>query len=503
MSSAFQRYIVVRLLLALSVLGWALGYVIAGGGGWSDWRPFVDVSGVALLLQVAAAAWVRRRAPSAPFIALQLALDIAISTAFVHFAGVRGTLFVYLYLPIIAGGAWLLGMRGALGSALLASVALLGVTAAHDDFATPVDEGTLLLYFETMFRIFAFFLLAVLTGYLGESLARTGRALTEERRSSRVLATEHGTVLDRVRAGVVTTDAAGHVVAQNPFARALLGDVTGRSVTELFRIPEASDAWEEARPDGQRWVCTVAPLPEGGRVVLVDDVTELARMRERAARDERLVAAGQLSASLAHEVRNPLAGLSGSLQLLREDRPSRLLDLALRETERLNRLVEDYLAASRRTELARQRVDVHALAADVVEAFGRDPRFTGSVVATVEGQPTHATADPDRLRQALWNLVLNGAQAMPRGGEVKVSVTPEEEGWLTVRVEDEGVGIPEADRERIFDPFHSARTGGTGLGLAVVEQVVRAHGGTIRVESRPGGGTSFVMWLPLEPSLGA
>ena len=206
-------------------------------------------------------------------------------------------------------------------------------------------------------------------------------------------------------------------------------------------------------------------------------------MRDRASRDERLVAAGRLAASMAHEIRNPLASLSGALQLLREEHPSRLIDLAVSESERLNRLVENFLGVASKPRISTQRVDVTLIAREVCE-----------------GVPVHAEVDPDRVRQTVWNLVLNGAQAMPVGGDILVSVREADQGapGVEVRVADRGVGISERDRERVFDPFYTTRSGGTGLGLAVVEQSARAHGGSVRVEGREGGGTAFVVWLPRE-----
>jgi two-component system sensor histidine kinase PilS (NtrC family) len=289
------------------------------------------------------------------------------------------------------------------------------------------------------------------------------------------------------------------VAQANPFARALLGDVAGTTLAEVFRGRVADGAWEETGPDGQRWVCSEAPLPGGGHVVLVDDITEIQRMRERVARDERLVAAGRLAASMAHEIRNPLASLSGSLQLIRDEHPSRLADLAVSEAERLNRLVENFLGFARAPRVDPVELDVHAVATEVCDAFRRDPRFAGKVDAHCTGRAALAQVDGDRLRQTLWNLVINGAQAMPRGGVVTLDVEPAEEpAGACVRVSDQGVGIPAADRDRVFDPFYSTRTGGTGLGLAVVDQIVRAHGGRISVQARAGGGTQFEIFLPRE-----
>ena len=496
-SGALQRYNLVRFGITLAVLAWTLGIVIAGG--WADrgQGPFFRACAVALTILVVTTAGIRRIAPSRTFILFQLGLDVVLASYLSYLTGGRYSFFIWLYGPAIAAGAYLLRMRGALLTATFATFGFLAMLWAHADFVTSSPEGGLVVFSETMFRIFAFFLIAILTGHLSELVERAGRQLSRERFTTAVLASEHGTVLDRVRAGVVTTDAKERITALNPFARKVLGDARGKGLGEVFAA-RRRDSWEEIRLGGERWICSEAALPDGGRVVVMDDVTELAHMRERAARDERLVAAGRLAASMAHEIRNPLASLSGSLQLLREDRPSRMIELALGEADRLNRLVEDFLGVASRPSMILQPLDAYAVAVEVCESFARDPRYGAKATVRCEGVPTFARADPDRLRQALWNLVLNGAQAMPRGGTVTVSVGEREDDTVEFRVSDEGVGIPPEERDHIFDPFYTTRSGGTGLGLALVEQVVRAHGGGIRVKAREPRGTEISFWIPGE-----
>ncbi len=506
MNTALERYAIVRLLIVLGVLAWSIALLLAGEWARSDALPFVGACGAGLIM-IALARWYQaRRTPETWFIYAQMVGDIVLASAFSWLAGGHASFFVYAYFPSIAAGAWLLRLRGAIVAATLASLGyLLMATLAIG----PNAERAVTVYSEGMFRVFAFYLIAMLTGHLAERVPSAGELLAKERKATTALASERDTVLAHVRAGVLTVGADRTVTSTNPFARALLGDVTGAPLEPIFPARPGRDRlhWEEERPDGQRWVLSETPLPEGGSVVLVHDMTELSKMRERAARDERLVAAGRLAASMAHEIRNPLASLSGALQLIREEKPSRLLDLAVSEAERLNRLVENFLGVAAQPRLRPSRTDVAVIAAEVCDAFSRDPRFRGRARATCVPTPSPASVDGDRVRQALWNLVLNGAQAMPSGGVVTVLVSPVREagtdrGGVEVRVADEGVGIPEADRDRVFDPFYTTRSGGTGLGLAIVDQIVRAHGGTIAARARTGGGTEFVCWLPCEVAHG-
>ena len=481
-----QRYYIFRFLVALGILGWTSSLVLTEENPFSAQITVIRVCAVALVFLVATTLATRRWSPPPWFVYGQLALDLGLASALSALSDGLESFFILLYAATIVSGAYVLALRGALWTAAMASTALVGMLILTGQ---TVNEGNImLLYTGVMFRIVAFFLVAALSGQLAESLVRTGAALREERETSE-------TLLERLRAGVVTTDADGKVVSLNPAARLMLEGQAVNRLTDIFQGSAHSPTWEEVRPDGQRWVCSRGALPRGGQVVVMEDVTELTDMRERAARDERLVAVGRLAASVAHEIRNPLASLSGSLQLIGEEHASSMVTLALDEAARLNRLVEDFLDASRAPVLRRRQVSVLEVAQTVAEAFARDGRYGATVKVSVQGQSGVAEVDPDRIRQTLWNLLLNAAQAMPRGGTVAINLAEDGDG-LRIAVQDDGPGIPPEDLHRVFDPFYSRRAGGTGLGLALVEQVVRGHGGSVEAHSGEGAGTTFDIWLP-------
>lgn len=486
MTERIQRYNVARLFIAVGLLGVTIAGVASGGWALADdTHLFFRLITLQLVLLVASAAWTRARHPGEPFLYAMFALDVAGASALSAVTGGANSLLVYLYFPVIAAGAFLLRRTGALVVAAISAAGLLLVWFVWGD----PEADPLLAYWEIGFRILSFFLVALLVGQLAESLERTGQELLAQRVASE-------TVVERVRAGVIIADLSDRITEVNPSARLLLGDIVGRRISEVFAGAIHHRAWEELTSDQRRLVCSQASLPDQGRVVVIEDVTDLWEMRERAQRDERLVAVGRLSAGLAHEIRNPLASITAVLQLLREDRPSRQVDLALGEAERLGRLVDDFLQASRATDLRTLELDVAGLARLVAEAFAEDPRFIGRVRMELDLAPVQASVDPDRLRQVLWNLVINAAQSMPEGGVVELTVRAEGPGVL-LRVRDHGIGMPPEELPKIFDPFYTRRAGGTGLGLAVVDQLVRAHGGTIGVDSTPGVGTAFTIHLPL------
>jgi two-component system sensor histidine kinase PilS (NtrC family) len=262
-----------------------------------------------------------------------------------------------------------------------------------------------------------------------------------------------------------------------------------------------------------------------GHVVIFQDVTQVVEMEGQLRRTERLAAIGQLSAAIAHEIRNPLAAISGSIQMLRSGSRSaadedqvRLMEIVLRETERLNGLITDFLQYARPAPPKLERVALEPLVRDLVEMF--ETARSGAAPLTVRvAIPVGLAvqADASQLRQLLWNLCLNAAQAMPSGGRLSIEASParvagttaqgrssgdrngaEEEGvpYVELAVIDTGVGIPPEALDRVFDPFFTTRREGSGLGLATVHRIVEAHGGSLRVESAPGMGTTFRLRWP-------
>lgn len=481
--SGAQRYTGYRLAIGLGVLGFTAANAWFSGPV-SEWIPFFEVSTVTLMVFLVQLAWYSRRPPTSTSLYVQVALDVALVSWLVSLTGGTGSLLAFLYFPVIAAAPFLLPGPAALWAAVFASI---GCTLAGF-LSGPFNP--LVLAYELSLRLLAFFLV----GMIMDSYVRLYRRLE----------VEHATVLDQVGAGVLATDEKENVRALNPAAIRMLGDVVGQPLARLFPERANQVIWEERRK-GAMYVCSQAALPQGGWVVVMDDVTELYRMREKSVRQERFAAVGRLAASVAHEIRNPLASLSGCLQMLAEDQNNRLATLALEEAQRLNRLVEDFLQTARAPVLRPQRTDLSRLLSSVTETFSRDPRYSERVQVSLEAEEASAMLDPDRIRQVLWNLLINAAQAMPEGGRIQLVSRPSPalEGipdGLDLWIRDEGTGVSPEDLIKIFDPFYSTRSGGTGLGLALVEQIISGHGGHITASRRPERGTEFHIWLPRDPS---
>jgi signal transduction histidine kinase len=263
-----------------------------------------------------------------------------------------------------------------------------------------------------------------------------------------------------------------------------------------------------AGPGGRQFVVTCSPLLQpNGRVFLLElvaDVTEQERLRARLTEAERLAAAGELAASVAHEIRNPLAAIVNAASLLEDedtltaDERAATLEALKTEARRLNTILSDFLVFSRRRKPRRQKGDVRQVVDHVAALLRENGGRAEGVRATVraESDVPPFSFDPDQLTQVLWNIALNGVQAMDGRGELRLEVT-REDGEVLIAVSDTGRGISPEERSRMFEPFYSKRQGGTGLGLSIARQIVSSHGGRIEVESTSSG-SRFTVRLPVD-----
>jgi two-component system sensor histidine kinase PilS (NtrC family) len=241
-----------------------------------------------------------------------------------------------------------------------------------------------------------------------------------------------------------------------------------------------------------------------GRIVNFQDLTEVRALEEKIKRGERLAVIGTLAAGIAHEIRNPLASISGSIELLgaapsEDEDSSALMEIVTREIDRLNALITDLLAYANPRAPKMIEIDICEVIRDTLRVFAQNTEF-GEVEAEFEGDEEGRSllisADPEQVRQIIWNLLRNGAEAAASGGK-QVCVSAETSGReLVLRFRDNGGGIPGEYLAKVFDPFFTTKANGTGLGLAMVHSTVLDHGGTISVDSEVGKGTTFELRLP-------
>ncbi|EPK7471735.1 two-component system sensor histidine kinase ZraS [Klebsiella aerogenes] len=228
------------------------------------------------------------------------------------------------------------------------------------------------------------------------------------------------------------------------------------------------------------------------------------QLQEAMARKEKLMALGHLAAGVAHEIRNPLSSIKGLAKYFAERTPpgGEAQELALvmaKEADRLNRVVSELLELVRPAHLNYQPVDINALIHHSLQLVSQDAQSRGIALQfTPRPELTSIKADPDRLNQVLLNLYLNAMQAIGRDGVIHVSASEADRQRVKIVVKDSGKGMSDEELQAIFTPYFTTKADGTGLGLAVVQNIIEQHGGTIRAESQPGAGAIFTLWLPVD-----
>jgi two-component system, NtrC family, sensor histidine kinase PilS len=488
----------------------------------------VDTALIALIattygLTIVFALALRRGAGALRSARVQLAIDLVLVSAAVHLTGGTESAFVFMYLLAIVGASYVLG-RDALWVAGAAVALYAAMIIARRFGLLPLADGAP-LPLRAVARVVVLNGVAILaTGALAARLAveleRAGESIRAQGGLLRDLTALHQDVVRCLSSGLITLGVDARVLTYNAAAAELLGlDATapGRRIDELVPALTPVLAEAEAGPvrrgevehehHGERRVLgiSLSPLTDAngqlvGRILNFQDVTALRDMELKVRRAERLAAVGRLAAGIAHEIRNPLAAISGSVELLAQSAPpghqdAELMAIVLREAARLNALITDLLQFARPRSPELVRMDLAHAAGEIVRVIENDRQLDGARVELDAPRPVWVDADPAHVRQVLWNLLRNAAEASPTGEPIRVSVAREaERARLTVR--DRGPGIPAEHRARIFEPFFSTKAKGTGLGLATVHRIVEEHHGSIAVTDADGGGALFTVLLP-------
>jgi two-component system sensor histidine kinase PilS (NtrC family) len=486
----------------------------------------------ALTLVYAVALWIR--VPAKVLIPVQAVNDILLVNWLVYRTGDVESPFNALYLVIVFAASVVAPRRAIFVTVVtVLSAVCLGVGAVSG--ALPRADGTSYepsvlaeLQLNIAYTTVAIVSVAILSTYLADRQRRADTALKAAAQDLAVLRAFNERIIDSMRSGLITAGLDGAITSCNRAAEEITGyaedELVGRPLPELFGDvaraylvpPDAqpasllrSDVSFE-RPNGTvaHLGFNVAPLVAergevGGVVLIFQDLTEIFDLEQEVRRREKLAALGSMAAGLAHEIRNPLASIRGSVQVLARELPvdedsRRLVDIILRESERLNRTLTDFLTYARPAAFAPAEFDLKRAIADAVTLLKNSPEVgpEHAVVESYPERPCTFVGDPNQVRQIFWNLARNGIQAMPSGGRLTVRVTPVDGTGYRVTVEDEGVGMNADEIGRLFEPFASQKPGGTGLGLAIVYQFVEEHGGRVSVESEPGSGTRVSVYLP-------
>jgi two-component system sensor histidine kinase PilS (NtrC family) len=457
---------------------------------------------------------------------LQIAADVVAATGLVYLTGGPESIFTVLYPLAVVSGAISLGRRGASLGAAAACIAFcllawgmqsgLISTAVTGMERVPIPAGRLAI--EMAANLSAFLLVGALSAFLAEQLQGARTQLLRSETRLEALEAIFSAVVRSIASGIITVGDDGRLTYINPAAETLTGldarSAHGRALSEL--LPELAASLERPRSRGRPEVrvrahdgrvrilgYTAAPLSGrevGGRVILFQDLTELRQMEEAVRRADRLAVVGGLAAGLAHEIRNPLASMCGSIEILGsakglDEQERRLMQVVRSEAERLEALVREFLSFARPVSPALEALDARAAVAETAELFSTQLAERGIELSIPDGPPVWMRADPRQLRQVLWNVLGNAADATAQGGRVEVHLFSAGS-QAVLEISDTGEGIAEEDLRRIFDPFFTTKERGTGLGLAIVHRIVEAHGGQVTVRSEPGRGSTFRISLP-------
>jgi two-component system sensor histidine kinase PilS (NtrC family) len=528
--------IAIRLVVITSVVLPYLLAQLATPTGLPTFDLLFLIAGLTYLASLAYIALLRvLRARPVVHAFIQFAGDLLLVTGLVYFFGGIGSPFSLFYLVVIMVAAVMLPRRDSLLVATAAYLLYAGLMTALVRHQLPVIRPVLSdaevawrLPYNLAVHLFGFYAVALLTSYLAENVRRAEAELEEQRDSLANFEVFHHDIVQSISTGLATTDLHGRITSLNRAGCEILDRTEAETVglpiealglvdrplwDELSRRAVAEGQTQrrevEVERGGEKLPVgfSVTPLTgasgvANGSILLFQDLSQWRRLEEELRLKDRMAAVGELAAGLAHEVGNPLAAISGSVQLLSTahatDEPQKkLLEIILRESQRLDRTIKGFLRFARPRERSTEAFDVAALLAENTELLRNSPEAGPKHRIELQLEPASATlvGDRDQISQIFWNLTQNALRAMPGGGRLTIR------GELAGRVyrfavEDTGQGMSEEQRARLFQPFRSFFDRGTGIGMAIVYRIVHEHGGRIEVDTKLGAGTRVRVELP-------
>ena len=470
------------------------------------------------------------------FAMLQLFGDASLITVFVGMTGGLDSPMSFLYLLPISVASMLLYRRGGIATALICWAQYGGLVlwgpeywpAGSASALAPTPEPDRVIYF-LVAHLVALVAVALLSSYLSERLRTQGRELDERRGAVVRLQALNENIVSSINSGLITTNSNGTINFMNRGGSEILDwksrDVEGLGAMTLFGLDEGFlgeikrqllvrrrfrfEDWFET-PAGRKIFLGIAasnlhdktgrPL---GFIFIFQDLTDIQALENEVRLKERMAALGEMAAGMAHELRNPLAAISGSVQYLKGDlqvsgEQLELMEIILRESVRLDQAIRDFLTFAKPGAFAPAPVDLVKLVEDQLRLLDKSHELTRRhrVETAFDESTMVCEVDANRIKQVFWNLATNALKAMPDGGTLRIAVQRVAAGNIEIRFSDTGVGMDAELQRRYFQPFHSSFSEGTGLGAAIVYRLVEEHGGRIQVNSREGEGTCVRVVLP-------
>jgi len=531
-----------RMALVTVMLGLSLAFQVAKGGRVETFYTLIVVTYLLTIPSLILLRVLTSPTALAIFFWAQVGIDFLLETVLVARTGGIESPFAVLYVMTVAAASLVPRRRVGLLTAcfciilfgLLTNIQLYGLL---DEWGwLPPSRLTIPETFQT-FGVYALAILVVgiLGGTLADQLQQADQSLREKERGLTRLQVFHENIVHSISSGVFTTDAMGRITSFNPAAQEATGymitHVVGRPWREVFNWHPNQQSDEQLygalstterfeveckRADGNRLILgmTLSPLHEQGMqtglVGVFKDLTQIRDLEEEMRRKDWLASLGEMSAGMAHEIRNPLGALAGAMQMLRKDATGdetncRLMDIAIREATRLDNIITEFLQYARPPALTLAEHDLNKVLAETLDLIQHEARSRPNItiVTSLATGPLVAQVDQDQFRQVFWNMATNAFEAMAEGGQLTIStscrhvdVGTRKGDIIEITFQDTGEGIPKQNFDKIFLPFFTTKKEGSGLGLAAVHRIIDLHGGWIKVESQERRGSRFVVCMP-------
>jgi two-component system sensor histidine kinase PilS (NtrC family) len=478
---------------------------------------------------------------------IQLMIDTFFITAIIYSTGGIESIFSFLYILSIINASIILYRKGGMVIAssssilygLLLDLHYYGVIHPFEGrWGSPVEYQSPYIFFMTAVNIAAFYLVAFLSSYPSEQARKRSVELKEKEDDIIKLEALNEWIIKSITSGLVTLDGQGRIILFNPAAEEIFniraGEVIGEKIGEVLPflqdyIQERHVIREQGKADHSlfidikyrksenedlslRFFISPLQIPAGdrkGNILFFQDITEMKEIEEEMKKVEGLALVGELAAGIAHEIRNPMASISGSIQMLKEGLEvdnvnSQLMEIILREINRLNHLINDFLLFARPKPANFQEIDLKALILESLELFKNSGKWHDRVdVRTEFDEKIKLLSDPEQIKQVLWNIFLNAVEAIQGEGFIEIStfITSSEEmadserEMIGIRVRDSGKGFDENAFSHLFTPFFTTKEGGSGLGLAIVKRVIEGLQGKVIGRNNPDGGGEITVYL--------
>jgi len=544
-----------RLMLATFSLGTAVLIQITKG------KPYLDpylVSLYSIIVMVYAlnllyAFFLNRVKRVRTFAYIQIFMDVLLITGLINATGgIRSVFSLFYYLSIISASI-ILYRKGGIIIATVSSV-LYGLIVGLEYYGIfqPLYEipddaiyGITSLLFRVVMNVTAFYFIAMLSSFLSEQASKSHEALKIKEIDYHKLEILYRNIVESINSGLLTVDEENKITSFNRAAE----DITGHNFSDVYGVeisrvlPDLQEIGQSPgsgkkddtmnprfeisfkREDGRilhlgfsKAVLKDVGGDSKGEIYVFQDLTKLKEMEEHVKLVDKLAAIGRFATGMAHEIRNPLASMSGSVQVLKDSLKldsdnQRLMNIVLRETNRLDQLLSDFILFARPDDRRKESVELNNILDDAIQLFSYNPQYGDiNVIKNLHGK-IMIEADPQQIKQVFWNLFINAAQSMDHKGALVVNTeivhqdslskgvksrldTNSNEFWSHIIVSDTGRGIPEKYINKIFDPFFTTRDRGIGLGLAIVYSIIESYRGNISVKSQENKGTSFTIYLP-------